>query len=295
MTRSVISKSVTGSRPPAGAYSFESIANRYDETRRLPPREARAIARGIARAARLRSCDRLLEIGVGTGRVAVPLLARGADVVGLDLSPSMMHLFRSKAAPKSPGAVCGDLLALPFKSAAFSAVLGACVFHLVARWRDALDEIRRVLAPGGCLLHSWHCPAPGSVEHELRAELSAIALRRGASIERPGARDAAELIEALTNAGATTRTVRLASWVSATTPGSMIELLRSGAFSYTWSLEPRLACDCIDELEDWASRRFRKLDVSIPFRETFELHVHEFPKRSRRSRSGARLLDASSS
>ena len=48
---------------------------------------------------------RALELGIGTGRVALPLAARGVELAGIELSPSMLHRLRTK-----PG---GDEQSLP--------------------------------------------------------------------------------------------------------------------------------------------------------------------------------------
>jgi len=229
---------------------------------------------------------------VGTGRVAIPLLERGVELVGLDLSPAMLRRFRAKAGERRSPGVCADLVALPFREASFAAVLGVHVFHLVRRWRDGLGEVRRVLVPGGRLLHSWHRASHGSLEPEMREALSDIARRRGASVERPGARDAAEVVVALAERGAETRAVEIASWTSTTTPRTLLDQLRSGLFTYTWSMDARLAAECVDELVGWAGRRYRSLDAVERFRETFELHVHEFGDVDRPLRSDTRLADA---
>ena len=234
---------------------------------------------------------------MGTGRVAIPLIESGVELIGLDLSPAMLRRYRTKAGARRTPGVCADLVALPFREASFAAVLGVHVFHLVGRWRDGLAEVKRVLAPGGRLLHSWHRASHGSLEPEIREALGEIARRHGASVERPGARDAAEVVRALADRGAGTRTVEIASWTSSTTPRTLLHQLRAGLFTYTWSMEPRIAAACVDELERWATRRYRSLDAVERFRETFELHVHDFRDVERSLFSGAegRLADARAS
>jgi SAM-dependent methyltransferase len=93
----------------------------------------------------------VLELAVGTGRVAEPLAREGFEVVGLDLSPHMLAMARSKAIPGLT-LVRGDmtrfdlgrkfrLILVPFRS----------FHHLLTprEQRNCLECVRRHLAPGG--------------------------------------------------------------------------------------------------------------------------------------------------
>ncbi len=76
--------------------SFDRAAEYYDRTRALPPELAARQTEMLAGALAGRS--RVLEIGVGTGRIALPLWQSGVPVVGLDLSAPMLHRLRLNAA-----------------------------------------------------------------------------------------------------------------------------------------------------------------------------------------------------
>lgn len=107
----------------------------YDSTRDPIPAEVVA-----ALAERLGPLP-ALEVGVGTGRVAHALGARGARVVGLDLSLPMMHRARAKGVG---GLVRGTAYRLPFRDRAFGSTYFAHVLHLLDRPGPALAEARRV-------------------------------------------------------------------------------------------------------------------------------------------------------
>ncbi|MEL6150823.1 MAG: class I SAM-dependent methyltransferase, partial [Chloroflexota bacterium] len=99
---------------------------------------------------------RIVEPGIGTGRVALPLARlSGAAVFGVDLSSPMMQQLRSKQHQESIALICGDAMHLPLPDSTFDAAVITHVFHLVADWQRSLAEIRRVLRPGGVLLYSW--------------------------------------------------------------------------------------------------------------------------------------------
>src|SRR5574340_328416 len=146
----------------SGSLSFDRAAHFYDETRGYTPEVARAIADGMLRYGPLAAGAHALEIGIGTGRIALPLLARGVNISGLDISPRMLERLRANEAaacaaqPDAPwgrlDAALGDITALPFATGTFDAVVAVHILHLITRWRDAFSEALRVLRPGAPLL-----------------------------------------------------------------------------------------------------------------------------------------------
>lgn len=100
-----------------------------------------------------RARGRVLDLGCGTGR-SLRLLARAERVVGVDPSLGLLRRARRRA-PGLP-LVVGRAEELPFADDAFDTVVSALVFCSVDRPRDALDEVRRVLSPGGTLRMMEH-------------------------------------------------------------------------------------------------------------------------------------------
>jgi ubiquinone/menaquinone biosynthesis C-methylase UbiE len=64
---------------------FDRAASFYDETRGFPPGEERSIAALISRVGHLGPDSRVFEIGIGTGRIALPLARHVRAVYGIDL------------------------------------------------------------------------------------------------------------------------------------------------------------------------------------------------------------------
>jgi SAM-dependent methyltransferase len=90
---------------------------------------------------------RVLDVGCGTGRVAVALAEEAHEVVGVDPSDAML----AEARARSDGGIVFEHAraeALPFSDERFDRAVARLVVHLVDRAR-ALPELRRVLAPGG--------------------------------------------------------------------------------------------------------------------------------------------------
>lgn len=100
---------------------------------------------------------RILDLCSGHGNVALGLCAAGAEVTGLDFSPAMLALARRNC----PGArfVEGDAGDLPFGAGDFDGVTIGFGMPHVPDPRRVLDEVRRVLSPGGRLAYSvWQGP-----------------------------------------------------------------------------------------------------------------------------------------
>ncbi len=119
--------------------SFDRIADRFDATRSYPEVTWGAIIEALSEV--MDSKKRILEAGVGTGRFAAPLQARGFDIVGVDISPRMLEKAREKAVTNL---ILADLCALPFRDRRFAQTLSVHVLHLIRRWKCALSEIARV-------------------------------------------------------------------------------------------------------------------------------------------------------
>jgi SAM-dependent methyltransferase len=95
---------------------------------------------------------RVLELAVGTGRLALPLAARGLDVTGIDASPAMLERLRANDTDATVTAVLGDMVDdLP--DGPFDVVLIAynSLFNLesAARQQACFAAVAARLSPGG--------------------------------------------------------------------------------------------------------------------------------------------------
>lgn len=136
--------------------NFDPAIEFYDATRGFPAGEEASIGALFARAGSFTPQTRALEIGIGTGRIALPTAPHTAAYYGIDLSRGMLGKLHSKRRGEPVYIAQADATRLPFADAAFDVVIGVHVFHLISGWQNAVREIWRVLKPGGLLLHGWN-------------------------------------------------------------------------------------------------------------------------------------------
>ncbi len=122
--------------------TFDRIADVYDETRRALDEET---VRGIKDMLTKHGCRSILEIGVGTGRVALPLISSGYEVTGVDISKRMVV----KASAKGMRSLfLAEGSRVPFREKSFDATLMAHVFHLLDNPLPVMREAARVSGVG---------------------------------------------------------------------------------------------------------------------------------------------------
>ena len=121
---------------------FDGIAEVYDETRK--PIDSETL-NGLSSMLAAHGCKTVLEIGVGTGRVSVPLSMSGLAMSGADISRMMMERARSKG---MVNLVLSDGGLTPFRDGSFDAVLLSHVIHIVEDPQGILLEGARVSRVG---------------------------------------------------------------------------------------------------------------------------------------------------
>ena len=264
--------------------NFDRVAGIYDDTRGLPQPVLDAVSSSIVRATNAGPETRFLELGIGTGRIALPLLQYGFPYTGVDISADMMQRLMAKVPPSADNLtlVEGDVSDLPFGDDSFDVVLSVHLLHLVPAWRTVLEEIRRVLAPNGCYVHGGNEHGDSSPSGEIRRRWREIASELGAEF-RPsyGSREAVET--ALTESGARLAVYRVVQWEGEVRPLDLIEALRQRAFSMTWDLPDAIMDATNERMVQWANERFEDPSQPVATSEEFDFTVARWTHNLRNS------------
>ena len=135
-------------------YFDERVAARYDESTsdRFEPD---VVGETVDFLAGLADDGRALELGIGTGRIALPLAQRGVPVHGIDLSSAMVDRLRAKPGGEDVGVTIGDF-ATTTVAGTFS--VAYLVFNTIMNLTTQAAQVacfRNVAAhlePGGCFV-----------------------------------------------------------------------------------------------------------------------------------------------
>jgi SAM-dependent methyltransferase len=112
------------------------------------------VAGHLVRYAKVTDGQSVLDVGTGTGVVAITARNMGARVTGLDLTPALLAQARESATVAGHEDIAwheGDAEALPFPDACFDVVLSQFGHMFAPRPEVAMSEMLRVLKPGGII------------------------------------------------------------------------------------------------------------------------------------------------
>lgn len=244
--------------------NFDRAAEYYDQTRALPAGVMAELLDVLAGALppQRQPC---LEIGVGTGRIALPLAQRGVQMAGADIAGEMLRRLVANADGVAPFPVLlADATRLPVAGAAFGSVLAVHVLHLIPAWRDAVDEAMRVLRPGGALIASF--PGGGSLRPlgpggsaPWAAELRETAQRHGVVRAPVGARHPKEVADHL-GGRATTAQLPSVTVAETRTLGRTLRDLEQQLYSWTWPYSREQVLAAGADIRAWAASEGISLD-----------------------------------
>ncbi len=235
---------------------FDRAAESYDRSRSI---SEESMARNVALVSgELDGRGRVLEVGVGTGLIALPLREAGLDLVGLDISPPMLGKLVEKAGGRLPfPLVLGDATRMPFPDDRFGAAYLRWVLHLVPNWRDLLAEMVRVARRGSVLL--VNLGAYGGDRAAIQERFGELA---GVSVEPVGLRwgDFDELDRAMTALGTMPRDLPALADADDEPLSAFLDGIAESRYSWTWKVDDTTRFRALEELRDWAKDRFGPLD-----------------------------------
>jgi ubiquinone/menaquinone biosynthesis C-methylase UbiE len=240
--------------------SFDRAAEIYDQTRPLFEASVEVGMQALLDAAG--EGARILEVGTGTGRISIPLLERGADLIGCDLSWQMLSRQREKYPPAR--LVQSDAVFIPFPSNHFEALLVVHVMHLVGPWKEALREFKRVLKSGGVFLNvGTYESVEKSIRGKMRDHWRNWLKSQGFVAGHPGAKSHDEFRGELRSMGARLQEVEVVRFPHVYTLRSELERYEGRVHSDSWSVPEALHQESLVDLRNWVIREYGDLDQEI--------------------------------
>jgi SAM-dependent methyltransferase len=251
---------------------FDRAAGFYDATRGFPPGVAERVAALLAETGGLGAASHVLEVGVGTGRIALPLAPHVRAIVGVDLSAAMLAQLAAKRGALPIAAARADATALPFRDAAFDAAVSVHVFHLIPRWRDALAEVARVLAPGGLFLLGADDQAAGGSLFRSPHEIVATLGYRNAGVPRERFECFPE--DAGWRLAEPPRRIAFARHV---TPQTLVDRMRERSWSVTWEMSDADLARVVETLRADLTARYGDLTREVAIETGFWVRAYRPP------------------
>lgn len=287
--------------------SFDPVAHAYDRTRGYPPGISQSIVTALERTAGATEQTDFVEVGVGTGRIALPLASLGHTYTGIDISKNMLDQLEGKLLVQGweeyqqpwgsradevkfpaqhvrrfihvdPAAslrlVTSDITTLPFPDASFDVAVAVHIFHLVDGWQRALREALRVLRPGGLLLHCWDEHDDTSLEGVIKTWITLVE-ELGGSANRVGPESPRAVSSWLREQGLPVEELSLVCWETSTTPRRALERITSRLWSRTWLVPDEIFRISAQRLEAWALDHFGAEQMDVPHTRVNRFVVHK--------------------
>lgn len=261
--------------------SFDRVSDVYDSTRGLPPGISEQVTDTILNIVSPTSETHFFEIGVGTGRIAIPIAKRGYSYTGIDISEKMLAELHRKLEGISHKltAIKGDATALEFADNSFDVGLTVHVFHLVSAWKQALAEIRRVLKPGSPYLYT-HGTLDSIQENSdsnngrrlFQQRWEEIIAGYSYPLPRYGATEE-EVLTELSAQGASLETVIAAQWKWESTVNKLLEHYQNKVYRHGWHLPDDVFAKAIDDLREWALEHYGSLDHDLSSETKYKIVV----------------------
>ncbi len=256
--------------------SFDHAAEFYDVTRADPAWVAANLTDALLAERSVIVAGSVLEVGIGTGRIARPLSARGVRVVGVDIAPLMLAQLTAQlqADGEPPDLLLADATRLPFVANTFRMAMMTHVLHLVSDWRQTVAETVRVLEDDGVFVHvvtSYPEPNPWTKSKALWDEIVTSHQFQRRTRPTPD-----EIAGELRSHGGKLRENEFARLDDRLTPGDNLERMRQRIDSWTWEYPDELFGAFFSEFEPRYRVHYGDMDTVLINTGVHQLEVWSF-------------------
>jgi ubiquinone/menaquinone biosynthesis C-methylase UbiE len=252
--------------------SFDRAADFYDNTRTLAPEVSEWLTAEILRLGRVTPDTIFFEPGIGTGRVALPIVERGYAYTGVDASEAMMDKLRQKLEGKAHRLtlVNADATALPLEDNSFDVAIAPHILHLIADWQTAMDELRRVLKPSGVFIYFHHPTNRTAAYDDIGRQWRQILAGYGYDSGFTGG-VTEDVLSRLQEQGATLETVVVAKWSRERTVERILQTYRDRIYSNMWRVPDDIYPRALADLEAWAVEEFPDPNLPMTAQDTITI------------------------
>jgi SAM-dependent methyltransferase len=257
----------------SGSVRFDLAAEFYDASRAIAPE---AMERTIELlAGELRGRGRALEVGVGTGLLALPLREAGIELAGLDLSGPMIGKLVEKAGGSPPFPLAlADATRMPFADGTFGAAYLRWVLHLLPDWRALVAEVVRTVRPGGVFVANLG--SYGGAHEEIRERFEELT---GFDTSPVGLDwDAFDELDAeLERHGASLRLLPTPYESFEEPLEDFVRGIEENRYSWTWPVPEEARLRATDEIRPWAEDRHGSLEEVQTFSLDTSWRAYDLP------------------
>jgi ubiquinone/menaquinone biosynthesis C-methylase UbiE len=257
---------------------YDKIAQFYDQTRWLTESVAEEIADFILELVCATSETSFLEPGVGTGLNVLPLIKRGYFVTGIDVSEEMLDRFRQKfnEIPLNLKLIYADASQLPFADNSFDVVMTVHMLHTVANWRTFLDEIVRVLKPGGFYLNCQWITPPARREFEgyFRSILSKYEVSNQNTKSIDTITYEIDVEEYLHQKDYASNYWNAKEWTVSNRIEELLNFFKLRAYGLCWQVSDEIFNLVIKEFEEFCINHYHSLETVLSSKAKFEIWAY---------------------
>ena len=233
--------------------SFDGLTAHYDQTRTFDPICFERAMDWLTERFPPSQFPSVLEPGVGTGRIALPLAQRGYQVTGLDISEEMLGLCaaQSQALGVKDALRClrADAACLPLGPALFDLCVAVHLFYFISNWRGVVREMLRVLKLNGTLI-LLHTGFGAEVPH-LNERYRELASEREYTFPTYGVRSTREVVDYAVSLGCIAEPVDQPEWkwTARINLQEALNHLRNRAYSFTKDVPDAVHLAVMDSLQ----------------------------------------------
>ena len=253
--------------------SFDGLTAYYDQTRIFDPSCFAKAMDWLTGRFPSSQFPAVLEPGVGTGRIALPLAGRGYQVTGLDISEEMLKVCaaQSQALGTDGGALrClrADAVCLPLRAMSFDLCVAVHLFYFISDWQGAVREMLRTLKPSGTLilLHTGF----GAEIPRLNERYRDMTRQLGYTFPTYGVRSTGEVVNYAVSLGRAAERVDKPEWewTAKISLPEALKHLRNRAYSFTRNVPDAVHLAVMDSLqrENVNEAASFSIDVEVPNR-----------------------------